>query len=74
MDKRERELFYVGAALFLRLDSDEVDDVLARYELSVQRDSVEACRNAIREEYPERFEAMRRSHYRQLIFGDPDLQ
>lgn len=74
MNKREQGLFYTGAALYLRLDSDEIDVALARHGLSVRTDSVEDCRDAIRNEYPERYEAGKRSHYRQLIFGDPSLQ
>ena len=47
MDKKSAEAFYVGAALFLDLDSDEVDVVLADHGLSVEANSVEDCRACI---------------------------
>jgi len=56
------------------LDSEEVDEALRRHELSSDADSVEDCRAAIREEHPKRYENGRKSHWRQMLFGNPDLQ
>lgn len=42
------ELFYIGAALCLDLDSDEVDAILAGSGLALEKDGIEVCRNTIR--------------------------
>jgi len=39
--------FYVGASMFLDLDSVEVDAVLAEHNLSLQSDTITACRDCI---------------------------
>lgn len=54
MDTELQVLFYVGAALYLDLDSDEVDIILAAAGLAVEINSVEECRDAIRVHFPER--------------------
>jgi hypothetical protein len=57
MTDKESTLFYVGAAIYLDLDSDEIDRALATRGLSIAGNSVEECRNAIREMFPQRFAA-----------------
>lgn len=52
MDGKERDAFYIGAALFVNLDSAEVDSILADAGLSTENDSVAVCRSAIRVRFP----------------------
>lgn len=48
MTERERELFYIAAALYLDLDSDQVDQILAAAGLDPEADPLPACRAAVR--------------------------
>ena len=48
MDKRERTLFYVGAALYLDLESAQVDAILARAGLDPEADTLADCRAAVK--------------------------
>lgn len=57
MTDEESTLFYIGAALYLDIDSDDLDRALATRGLTVADNSVEECRSAIREMYPQRFAA-----------------
>jgi len=52
MDKKTTEAFYVGAAIYLDLDSCDVDRILAEHNLSTDDDTVEACRDCIRQHRP----------------------
>ena len=67
MDERQREAFYVGAALYLDLDSDEVDEALAVRGLSARFDTLEKCRAALREAYPDRYRLGRTAY----LEGEP---
>lgn len=60
MNERERDLFYIGASLFLNLDSDEVDTILATVKLTVEASSAAECREVIRAHFPERYELVRK--------------
>lgn len=55
MTEHERVLFYTGAALYLDLESDEIDAALARAGLDTTRNTVQECRDAIKRLYPARF-------------------
>lgn len=55
MTEKEQKLFYVGAAIFLDLDSTEVDDALSAKNLTVESNSVSECTECIRRCFPERF-------------------
>jgi excisionase family DNA binding protein len=48
MEQRERELFYTGAALYLNLDSEQVDAILIRAGLDTKTGTVTECRAAVR--------------------------
>lgn len=48
MDKKQQDSFYIGAALFQDLDSDEVDDILVGVGLTAKSGSVVECKAAIR--------------------------
>jgi len=52
MDKDTAAIFHDGAALFLDLDSPEVDRILAQHGLSTGVDTLEACRACIRQHRP----------------------
>lgn len=56
MTESERDKFYILAAVYLDLDSDEVDDCLAASGLSSERDSFAQCRHAVKQMYPDHFE------------------
>jgi len=56
MDEKQQELFYVGAVIYLNLDSTEVDNMLNNAGLSVENNSVAECREVIRKHFPERYE------------------
>jgi len=60
MNEGEQDLFYIGASLFLNLDSGEVDVILAASKLTVETNSVLECREVIRAHFPERYELVRR--------------
>lgn len=60
MNEREQDLFYIGASLFLNLDSTEVDIILATVKLAVETSSVTECRGIIRAHFPERYELVRK--------------
>jgi hypothetical protein len=60
MTEREQDLFYIGAALFLNLDSAEVDIILATVKLTVEASSVTECRKVIRAHFPGRYELVRK--------------
>lgn len=60
MDKMEQAAFYVGALLYLDLESDEVDDILAAADLDVHTNTVAECREAIKLAYPKRYELGKR--------------
>jgi hypothetical protein len=47
MDKTEQAGFYVGAAIYKDLDSDEVDLILAAEGLNIETNSVKECKDAI---------------------------
>jgi len=74
MDQKQQAAFYTGAALFLRLDAAEVAAVLTAAGLDAATSPLDDCIRAVKAAYPERYEAGKRSHYRQLIVGDPDAQ
>lgn len=52
MDKQTATAFYFGAAIYLDLDSPEVDHILDEHGLSVQDDTIEACRDCIWQHRP----------------------
>lgn len=52
MDKETLERFYVGAAMYLDLDSDQVDAILEQAGLDPETDSLESCRVAVRAAVP----------------------
>lgn len=60
MTEHERALFYTGAAIYLDLESDEIDTALARAGLDPTRNTVQECRDAIKRLYPARFEMGKR--------------
>jgi hypothetical protein len=57
----QKDAFYVGAAIYLNLDSIEVDAALAEQGLVLTEDTIAECRDAIRDAYPERYEAGRQA-------------
>lgn len=59
MDQKTQEAFYIGAAVYLNLDSDEVDHILGQAGLNVDEHSARQCRQAVKDAEPERFEKMR---------------
>ena len=68
MDERQREAFYVGAALYLDLDSDEVDMALAKRGLDARLNTLEKCRAALKDAYPDRYRLGRTAYLK----GDTD--
>ena len=52
-------LFYVGAALYLDLESSEVDAILAERGLALAEDNIDECREVIRRARPEAYQAGR---------------
>jgi hypothetical protein len=72
MDDQDAAAFYMGAAMFLDLDSDEVDHVLAKMGLSVQANSARECRDALAQLYPDRYERGRVLGQRQQIELDAE--
>ena len=59
IDEKMREAFYIGAAIFLDLDSEETDEVLREAGLSLERNSFRECRDAILKKFPERWKDFR---------------
>lgn len=53
MDQKTRDAFYIGAATFMNLESDEVDAILKKAGLDATKDSIRACRQAVQEARPE---------------------
>jgi len=49
--------FYWGAAVYLDLDSDEVDDDLAEMGLTLTEGTIKQCREALIARYPDRWAA-----------------
>jgi hypothetical protein len=68
MNRKQREDFYIEAALGLNLDSDEVDDALATRGLNAQFNTLEKCRAALKAAYPERYRLGRTAY----LEGDTD--
>jgi hypothetical protein len=56
MTKIEQDAFYVGASLYLGLDSNEVDDALAKAGLDVNTNTSKECTEVIKIAYPTRYE------------------
>ena len=52
-------LFYVGAGLYLDLDAEEVDEILAEHGLTLSRDNIAECRDVIRRTRLEAYQAGR---------------
>jgi hypothetical protein len=55
MNQKDQEAFYTGAAIYLNLDSIEVDELLATRGLSTEFDSVKKCTAVIKAAYPDRW-------------------
>ena len=51
MDKKYKIPFYIGAAIYMDFDSDEVDYLLKRAGLTVDQSSLEECRKVIRKAF-----------------------
>lgn len=63
MTEKEQELFYIGAAFYLDLDSGQVDRALGVAGMNVRDNTVAECRKAVRECYP--------AGYQRGLMGSP---
>jgi len=63
MNTKDQELFYIGAAVYLGLDSDEVNAALVRYDLTTEGNTAAECKEGIRKQYPIRVATMMGQHW-----------
>ena len=61
MNERTQAAFYIACALYINLDSDEVDELLKDHGLSAKTNTLDECRKCVKDRYPDRVqEALRR--------------
>lgn len=52
MNAKDQETFYLGAAVYLGLDDDEVDTVLAKRSLTIKENTAAECKKGIEIQFP----------------------